>query len=166
MKVHSPQGFKGKRIHLEGRVSLFQGKQALAVPDDVRIGEGGVDARNGGIALHRIEGGKKRLPRSVFELPLLRPYPAIQVGTASVLDVKRVDHAVPGEPMMHATGGKLGIGAIAVKGAPELHRNFAMDNTVGSRALHTDGRVVPPQVRVLRHRCGHGDSSQASVTYP
>ena len=106
---------------------LLERQQAAGVPDDVGVGDAAVLAHHRRVGRAWVEAAEQRLAGGMLELPFWRADVAIAISDLAVFDEEGVDHAVAGEPVIMAARLELGIGPVAIEGAPQASRKFARD---------------------------------------
>ena len=149
---------QARRIERVGCVCLLERQEATRVPDDVGVGDGGVEREDARVGVAWVaEGAGEAFAFLVLHLPLGRAHPAVLVGDVAVLDVEGVDHAVAAEPVVGPARRELRVGLVAVERAAELARHLAGDLKVARVGLAVHRTVVAVQEGIVgREGLGHG----------
>ncbi len=112
------------RYDLGRQMRFLQRQQATGVEDDVGVGDAAVGQRHRRIGQLAAEAAEQRSAGIVLGQPFRRADPAVAIGGAAVLQMKRVQHAVADEPV-RAGRLELRVGTIAIERAVELARQLA-----------------------------------------
>jgi hypothetical protein len=140
-------------LDLGRRMAFFQRQQAPAMKDDVGVGDAAVlDGRGRRIRQFSAEAAEQRAAGVVLGLPFRGADPAVAIAGAAILEMEGVQHAVADEPV-RAGRLELRIGAVAIKRAVELARQFAHDLEKRRVAFHRNRRQIGPALSIVACCC-------------
>ncbi|MCY1224365.1 hypothetical protein D9M72_365190 [compost metagenome] len=115
-------------VELEGLVRFLEREQPAAVPEYAGVGRAALAPDHRRVAGRGVaEGAEQRAPGLVLQLPLGRARPAVAVRHLPAVDVKRMHHAVAGEPVVVV------VARCVLRARPhavERAREFRRDRTV------------------------------------
>lgn len=136
---------------------FFEREQFARVVDDVCVGHAEIRGRHARIGFRRIaEPAEQSSARFPFQLEPRRANPAIAISRPAVLKREGVHHAISGEPVVMASRGELGIGAIAIERAVQPLRDFARYRKIARVAFDKNRREDALQHwLILGERTGH-----------
>ena len=126
-------------------MGFFKGEQTAGMGNNIRVGSPRAATDDRRIARRGVaERTEKGLASLVLQLPLGSTHPAVFVSDVPALEVKRVHHAVAGEPMVELVARvELRIWSNTIKRADQRFRQGTNDRQRGEGLFAANRRKIP-----------------------